>query len=95
MPGEVYNLATGVETTILEVAKIINNHTGNLVPFELKPARAWDNSGNRFASIQKSKKELNFRAKVDIEDGLTRTIKWTIDNKKVISNTINKHKNKI
>ena len=42
--GEIYNLATGKETTILQLATIINEYTGNTVALELKPAREWDRS---------------------------------------------------
>ncbi|MAK56143.1 MAG: nucleotide sugar epimerase, partial [Pusillimonas sp.] len=37
--GEVYNLATGKETTILELATLINEYTGNTTPLDLRPAR--------------------------------------------------------
>ena len=37
--GGVYNLATGRETSILELATIINEYTGNTTPLDLRPAR--------------------------------------------------------
>lgn len=89
--GEVYNLATGTETTILQLAEIINQYTGNTAPLDLKPARDWDRSGKRFASTQKSEKDLGFNAQVSIVDGLRRTVEWTIDNKELIGRAIDKH----
>ena len=53
--GEVYNLATGKETTILQLAEIINELTGNNAPLKLMAAREWDRSGKRFASTDKAK----------------------------------------
>ena len=53
-PGEVYNLATGRETTILDLATTINRLTGNKTPPAIKPARNWDRSGKRFASTEKA-----------------------------------------
>lgn len=89
--GEVYNLATGSETTILQLAEIINKHTGNTSPVDLKPAREWDRSGKRFAATQKAQKDLGFNAQVSISDGLLRTVEWTIENKDLIKQTIDKH----
>lgn len=90
-PGEVYNLATGRETTILQLAKIINELTGNTAPLDLRPARDWDRSGKRFASTEKAKRELGFFAEVKIEDGLRRTVDWTMANRDLIASCIAKH----
>ena len=51
--GEAYNLASGVETTIKEIADTINKITGNDTPVDLLSARDWDNSGRRFGSNKK------------------------------------------
>ena len=76
-PGEVYNLASGVETTILDLAKAINELTKNPTPLDIRPARDWDRSGKRFGSTEKSEKELRFRATVPLREGLAATIAWT------------------
>jgi UDP-glucose 4-epimerase len=91
VPGEVYNLATGDETTIHNLASIINRLTGNTTPLDLKPARDWDRSGKRFASTAKALHELDFQSTVGIESGLTRTVEWTRQNKAVIEAQIGKH----
>lgn len=90
-PGEVYNLATGRETTILELATLINEFTGNKTPLDLRPARDWDRSGKRFASTEKAKRDLGFSAEVDIREGLRRTVAWTKDNLDLIKRSIAKH----
>ena len=89
--GEVYNLATGKETSILELANIINEFTGNKASLDLKPAREWDRSGKRFASTDKAKKELGFQSNVDIRQGLKKTVEWTKVNAMLIKNNITKH----
>jgi UDP-glucose 4-epimerase len=61
--GGVYNLATGRETSILELATIINEYTGNTTPLDLRPARDWDRSGKRFASTEKAARELGLHAR--------------------------------
>ncbi|HNC19623.1 NAD-dependent epimerase/dehydratase family protein [Accumulibacter sp.] len=89
--GEVYNLATGRETSILELATIINEFTGNKTPLDLRPARDWDRSGKRFASTEKAARELGFTAQVEIREGLHRTVEWTRENFELIRRSIAKH----
>ena len=89
--GGVYNLATGQETTILELANHINEFTGNQTPLDLRPARDWDRSGKRFASTEKAERELGFTAQVDIREGLRRTVEWTMMNQELIKQNIIKH----
>ncbi len=89
--GEVYNLATGRETTILELATIINEYTGNKTPLDLRPARDWDRSGKRFASTEKAARTLEFTSQVEIRDGLRRTVEWTRANYELIKRSIAKH----
>ena len=89
--GGVYNLATGRETSILELATLINEFTGNKTPFDLRPARDWDRSGKRFASTEKSERELGFTAQVDVREGIRRTVEWTKANADLIKSSIIKH----
>ena len=90
-PGEAYNLASGVETTIADLAYQINILTGNQTPVDLKPARDWDRSGKRFGSTEKSKEKLDFQAAINISEGLRRTVEWTQSNKATIQSTIVNH----
>jgi len=89
--GGVYNLATGRETSILELATLINEFTGNQTPLDLRPARDWDRSGKRFASTEKSERELGFTAQIDVREGVRRTVEWTKANAELIKRSIAKH----
>lgn len=89
--GESYNLSSGIETSIINLATEIIELTKSQSKLVLKPKRDWDNSGNRFGSTLKSKKELGFESTYDLKTGLKQTINWTFENKKQISNLINKH----
>ena len=89
--GEVYNLASGFETSILELAQLINSLTDNPTPIEFKPKRNWDNSGKRFGSTVKAKETLSFEAKVNLKEGLYQTIEWTKQNIYLIEACIEKH----
>jgi nucleoside-diphosphate-sugar epimerase len=90
-PGGVYNLASGVETTIYELATTINELTGSPTPVELKPRRTWDHSGRRFGSTEKARQQLGFEAQTSLRDGLSRTIDWTRSNLDFIDACIAKH----
>jgi nucleoside-diphosphate-sugar epimerase len=90
-PGENYNLASGVETTIKQLAETINEITGNLAPMVVQPARPWDRSGCRFGSTEKSKSEIGFEAQVSLREGLEKTVAWTQANKTTIGRCMNQH----
>jgi UDP-glucose 4-epimerase len=89
--GQVFNLASGVETSIAELAKTINEITNNPTPIDFRPARAWDRSGKRFGSTTKASVDLGFSAQVALSDGLARTIAWTLQHKNMITQTIARH----
>lgn len=90
-PGGVYNLASGVETTILDLARLIDEMTGNPTPSDVRPARGWDRSGRRFGSTEKSRRELGFAHQVPLREGLRRTIEWTRQNETRIRRCISQH----
>lgn len=91
-PGGVYNLASGVETSIKQLATMINELTGNPTPIEWRPRRTWDHSGKRFGSTEKAKREMGFAAQVSLHDGLTQTIAWTRQNLERIEACMDKHR---
>ncbi len=91
-PGEVYNLASGKQTKILDLARAINELTGNAAGLKFLPRRSWDNSGKRFGSTVKAVREIGFKARVDVREGLRKTIAWTAGNLPLINKCIARHK---
>jgi UDP-glucose 4-epimerase len=89
--GDVYNLAGGVETSILELATLVNELTGNPAPLDFRPPREWDRSGKRFGSTEKAKRMLGFEARITLREGLERTIAWTREHLPLIERSIDKH----
>jgi nucleoside-diphosphate-sugar epimerase len=90
-PGEVYNIASGTQTPILQLAEQVNRLVGNSTPIALKPARDWDRSGKRFGDPTKAKEKLGFVAEVGLDDGLERTIRWTRANRETILRCMTQH----
>jgi len=89
--GGVYNIASGVETSIGELALMINEMTGNPTRMGDEPARLWDRSGKRHGDPSKSMRELGFQAKISLPDGLEKTIVWTKGNKALIERCMGNH----
>jgi nucleoside-diphosphate-sugar epimerase len=94
-PGEIYNLGSGAEVTIKQLAERINAMTANKTPIALKPARDWDRSGQRFAATEKAREKLGFVAEVSHEDGLRQTVEWTQTNRDIILRCMMQHQNQV
>jgi UDP-glucose 4-epimerase len=89
--GDVYNIASGIDITIAEWAKLIVKITQSSSKIELLPKRSWDNSGKRYGSAEKSEAELGFKAEIKYQKGLEETIAWTKNNIDLIESTMKKH----
>jgi UDP-glucose 4-epimerase len=89
--GGVYNIASGVETSIRELADMINEITENTAAVNLAPARVWDRSGKRHGNPEKSQQALDFKAMVSLPEGLKKTIDWSKTNMGLIKSCIKKH----
>jgi UDP-glucose 4-epimerase len=91
-PGDVYNLASGQETTIAGLAQAVNRLAGGRSAIASTPGRLWDRAGRRVGSTRKSREELGFQAGTSLEEGLGRTIEWTQSNLDLIERAIAKHR---
>jgi UDP-glucose 4-epimerase len=72
----VYNVASGTETSLLELAEMLLRVMGSDLGVEHGPARAINGVTRRLASTSLAREELGFDAHVDIEEGLTRLVEW-------------------
>ena len=73
---EVFNVATGIETSLNELAAALSRVMGvNRAP-EYGPARSVNPVPRRLASTDKAERMLGFRASVSLEDGLSRLVEW-------------------
>jgi nucleoside-diphosphate-sugar epimerase len=78
--GETFNLASSTETKIIDLAKMVNEITGNTAGIVFRPKRSWDRSTRRKASIDKARKILGYQPKTDIKTGLQRVYSWFKEN---------------
>jgi UDP-glucose 4-epimerase len=73
---EVFNVASGVETSLLELAEALIEVMEADVSVELGPERAAAKVPRRLADTDHASELLGFRAEVGLEDGLRRLVDW-------------------
>jgi len=78
--GEAFNLGSGQETRIDDLADMINGICKNKAEIEFLPRREWDVEDRRVASVEKASRVLGYHASTKLEDGLARTFEWFQDN---------------
>jgi UDP-glucose 4-epimerase len=75
-PGSVMHLASGVETSVNELAQAIFDVAGRPShPIRHEPARAGE-VGRNFASFDRARELLDFEPACTLHDGLARTWEW-------------------
>lgn len=78
--GEAFNLGTGREIRISDLANWINNITGNPSGIVYKSRRDWDKKNRLLSNIEKAKRVLFYRPSMEFNDGLIITYKWFKNN---------------
>jgi UDP-glucose 4-epimerase len=74
---EVFNVASGVETSLLGLLQALLRVVGREdVEPEFGPERAVNPVPRRLADTSKAERVLGFRAQVDVADGLRRLVAW-------------------
>ena len=80
--GQIYNLGSGKKIKIKSIIKTISNYYGGGKPLFGKIKLRKDESKVIFANIKKIKKQLNWKPRVNFEEGLKKTLKFYDKNKK-------------
>jgi len=74
--GEIFNLGTGVETQVGDLAEMINNIVGNGAGVERVPRRNWDLVSRRCAQVEKARSHFCYQPTVELDSGLKRYWSW-------------------
>ncbi len=82
---EVFNVASGVETTLLELAEALMRVMGKQLEPEFGPERKVNAVPRRLASTEKAKRLLGWEAQVSLEEGLDRLVTWWRANKEHVA----------
>ena len=73
---EVFNVASGVETSLNELAGALLRAMGSEMAPQYGPERAVNPVPRRLADIDKAERMLGFRAHVTLDEGLRRLVAW-------------------
>jgi UDP-glucose 4-epimerase len=73
---EVFNVASGTETSLLGLLEALLRVSGSALKPEFLPARSVNPVPRRLADTKKAENLLGFKASVSVEEGLTRLIAW-------------------
>ena len=74
--GQDYNIGTGIQTSVNDLAKAIVSLTNSPSAIEHVDARDIDNIQHRCIDITKAKKELHFQPSFTVQKGLHSTVHW-------------------
>ncbi len=77
--GQEFNVASGKETSIGDLALAINDLAGNSAGIQYVGRRKWDNKSRRWGSTKRASDMLGFNAKISFSSGLQQTISWFRD----------------
>ena len=72
----IYNVASGTETSLLELAEALLRVMGSDLDVEHGPERAVNGVSRRLADTSAAERDLGFRARVGLEDGLRELVQW-------------------
>jgi UDP-glucose 4-epimerase len=74
--GEVFNIASGIETSLVELAEALQRAMGSSVPPEFGPVRKVNGVTRRLADISAARQRLGWKPEVDLDEGLRRLVGW-------------------
>lgn len=78
--GQEFNLASGAETRIGDLAEMINKATGNTAGVVMAGHRKWDTKSRLLACVDRARDLIGYDPSTPFEEGLKNTIQWFRDN---------------
>ena len=77
--GEAFNLGAAREIKIIDLANWINELTRNEAGIVFRGRRSWDKKSRLLSSIEKARRVLQYKPKIDFKRGLDYTQIWFVD----------------
>ena len=78
--GQEFNLASGAETRIIDLARMINEQVGNSAGVKFAERRKWDTKSRLLASVDRARQLIGYQPGTPFQTGLARTVAWFKDN---------------
>jgi UDP-glucose 4-epimerase len=73
---DVFNVGTGIQTTLNELCRLLLKVTGSQLEPEYREARRVNNVQARRAAVQKAATTLGFQTQIQLEEGLRGLLEW-------------------
>jgi len=83
MSDEVFNVASGSETSLNDLAAALLKVMGSALQPEYGPERTVNPVSRRLADTSKAERMLGFKSQIGLEEGLSQLVDWWRMNKKV------------
>lgn len=74
--GGFYNVASGVETSLLDLAQALLRAMDSDLPVEFGPSRAVNGVTRRLADTSAATRDFGFTAQIGLDEGLRRLVEW-------------------
>jgi UDP-glucose 4-epimerase len=72
----VFNIASGTETSLRELAEALARVMGSDAAIEFGPERAVNKVSRRLADVSRAREELGWKAEVSLDEGLEKLVAW-------------------
>jgi nucleoside-diphosphate-sugar epimerase len=78
--GQAFNLASGKETRVIDLATQVNELAGNRSGVVYLERRKWDTKTRLLASVEKAQRLIGYQPKTEFQVGLESTVQWFREN---------------
>ena len=83
--GQEFNLASGRETRIIDLAEMINRQVGNPAGVTFTDRRKWDTKPRLLASVARAQSLIGYQPNTPFAEGLKQAIAWFHDHRDLIA----------
>lgn len=80
---EVFNIGSGTETSLLELARSLLRAMGSDLPLEFGPPRGVNAVTRRLADVSRAAERLGWKAEISLDEGLRRLVTWWREQRRV------------
>src|SRR6516165_6573739 len=72
----VFNIGSGTETSLIELAEALQHVMGSRLPLEFGPPRGTNGVTRRLADVSRARQRLSWKPEIGLEEGLRRLVTW-------------------
>jgi UDP-glucose 4-epimerase len=73
-----FNVGTGIGTSVVQLAEVLNKVAGSSVPIEFAPKRPGE-AQDSFVDVSKAERLLGWKPRVTLEQGLRNSFRWAAE----------------